>query len=135
MNFLADKLENLIAKIDKKLEDKMILERKTRQLPRGRLLYWDGSVEGYHDFKLQMCDMLTYDSEFLNLSTLKDQIKGKDKTHILNLLFNVEDVAEAFSVLDMHYGRIETVLPRLKHKLNKLTTSPHDKQEQYAGYP
>ena len=89
MNFLADKLENLIAKIDKKLEDKKIFERKTRQLPRGKLLFWDGSVESYHDFKLQMTDMLIYDSEYLNLSTLKNQIKGKDRSHILNLLYNV----------------------------------------------
>ena len=116
---MADRLENLIAKIDKKLEDKMILERKTRQLPRGKLLYWYGEVEGYHDFKLQMLDMLSYDSEYLNLSTLKDQIKGKDKAHIMNFLFNVEDVPEAFSVLDMHYGRIEIVLPRLKKKLDE----------------
>ena len=76
-----------------------------------------------------MNDMLIYDSEYLNLSTLKDQIKGKDKTHILNLLFNVESKAEAFSVLDMHYGRIETVLPRLKRKLDKLTTFPECKQD------
>ena len=126
-------MENLISKIDKKLDDKKVFERKTRQLPRGNLLSWDGSVESYHDFKLQMTDMLIYDSEYLNLSTLKNQIKGKDRNHILNLLHNVESKTEAFSVLDMHFGVIENVLPRLQQKLDKLVNYPDSKQEQVSN--
>ena len=82
LNFLIDKIQNLIMRIDQKLEDKKVFERKTRQLPRGKLMTWDGTCENYLDFKMQMNDFLIYDSEFLNLSTLKDQICGKEK--ILN---------------------------------------------------
>ena len=91
LNFLVDKLENLITKIDKK-----VFERKTRQLPRGNLLFWDGSVEKYHDFKLQMTNMLIYDSEYLNLSTLTNQIKF--------ILMN--NISDHYKILLMCTGRI-----------------------------
>ena len=107
-----------------------MLERKTRQLPRGKLITWDGTVESYHDFKMQMNSFLVYDCEYLNLSTLKGQIQGKDKNHILTLLHNVEDKNECFQVLDMHFGNIRTTLPRLREKLNKLRDHPESKSEQ-----
>ena len=74
--------------------------------------------------------MLLYDCEYLNLSTLKDQIRGKDKNHILTLLHNVVDKNEAFKVLDMHFGDIRTILPRLKVKLDKLNDFPETEAEQ-----
>ena len=83
LNFLVEKLESLVTR---KLEEKKVFERKTRKLPRGKLITWDVAVEGYHDFKMQMDNMLIYNCEYLNLSTLKDQIRGKDKNYILNLL-------------------------------------------------
>ena len=58
LNFLVEKLENLITRIDRKLEEKKIYERKTRQLPRGKLITWDGCIEGYLDFRRQMQNML-----------------------------------------------------------------------------
>ena len=69
----------LIWQIDAKLENVKTKERKLRQLPKGKMMLWDTSVESYHDWKHQMQDMLIYDSETLRLSTLKEQIKGKDK--------------------------------------------------------
>ena len=66
LNFLVEKLENLVTRIDRKLEDKKIFERKTRQLPRGKLITWDGSVKSYLDYRRQMQNMLLYDCEYLN---------------------------------------------------------------------
>ena len=71
-----------------------------------------------------MENMLQYDCEFLNLSTLKDQIRGKERAYIFDLLHNVDDKAEALAVLDLHFGDIRTVLPRLKMKLDKLVDFP-----------
>jgi hypothetical protein len=68
LNFLVEKLENLITRIDKKLENKKIFERKTRQLPRGKLITWDGSVESYLDFRRQTENMLLYDCEYLSMA-------------------------------------------------------------------
>ena len=85
---------------------------------------WDGNVESYVDFRRQMQDMLIYDSESLRLSTLKAQINGKEKSFISDLLYNVDSIEEAFSVLDTHYGDIRIVLPRLRAKLDKLPSHP-----------
>jgi hypothetical protein len=82
LNFLEEKLEDLIMKIDAQIEERRVVDRKLRQLPRGRIMVWDTGVESYNDFKRQMQDMLIYDSDSLRLSTLKDQIRGKDKGFI-----------------------------------------------------
>ena len=81
-DLLIDRLEGLIRQIDAKIEDVKTKERKLKQLPRGKMMIWDTNVESYHDWKHQMSDLLIYDSETLRLSTLKDQIKGKDKSFI-----------------------------------------------------
>ena len=113
-----------------KLENVKTKERKLRQLPKGKMMVWDTSVESYHDWKHQMQDMLIYDSDTLRLSTLKDQIKGKDNPFINDLLHNVEDLAEAFSVLDTHFGDVRTVLPCLRMKLDKLPSLPNQEEEE-----
>ena len=77
-----------------------------------------------------MENMLQYDCEFLNLSTLKDQIRGKERAYIFDLLHNVDDKAEALAVLDLHFGDIRTVLPRLKMKLDKLMDFPDSEEGQ-----
>ena len=128
LNVLLDKMENLVLKIDQKIEDKKMLDRKQRQLPRGKMMTWDGGVESYLDFKRQMMDMLIYDSESLNLSSLKAQIVGKEKNYIMDLLHNVDSKEEAFEVLNTHFGDIRTVLPRLRVKLDKLPSFP-EKEE------
>ena len=61
---------------------------------------------------------------------MKEQIKGKDKPFINDLLHNVEDLAEAFSVLDTHFGDVRTVLPRLRMKLDKLPSLPNQEEEE-----
>ena len=114
MNFLEDKLEDLIMQIDQQIEERRIVDRKLRQLPRGEMMTWDGNVKSYVDFRRQMKYTLIYGSESLRLSTLKAQISGKDKNFIADLLYNVDSIEEAFSVLDTHYGDIRTVLPRLR---------------------
>ena len=48
----------------------------------------DGNSESYVDFRMQMKDILIYDSESLHLSTLKVKISGKDKNFIADLLDN-----------------------------------------------
>ena len=116
LSFLEEKLEDLIMKIDAQMEERKVVDRKLRQLPRGRMMTWDTGVESYNDFKRQMQDMLIYDSDSLRLSTLKDQIRGKDKDFIADLLHNVEDLQEAFMVLDTHYGAKLDKLPSLPEK-------------------
>ena len=74
--------------------------------------------------------MLIYDSQSLRLSTLKDQIKGKEKPFINDLLYNVDDLDEAFQVLDTHHGDIHTVLPRLRAKLDKLPSHPEREEDE-----
>ena len=69
----------------------------------------------------------------LALSTLKSQIVGNQKPHILNLLYNVEDLDECWEVLGTHYGDIKTVLPRLSEKLGKLPHLPQ-KSEALLNY-
>jgi hypothetical protein len=117
-------MESLVLKIDQKIEDKKMVDRKQRQLPRGKMMIWDGGVESYLDFKRQMMDMLIYDSESLNLSTLKGQITGKEKNYIMDLLHNVDSIKEASEVLNTHFGDIKTMLPRLRVKLDKFPSFP-----------
>ena len=103
---MLEKMESLMVKIDQKIEDKKMLDSKQRQLPRGKMMTWDRGVESYLDVKRQMLDMLIYDSESLNLSSLKAQIVGKEKGHIMDLLHNVDSKEEAFEVLYTHFGDI-----------------------------
>ena len=77
-----------------------------------------------------MEEMLLYDSESLNLSTLKVQIVGKDKPLIMEFLHNVEDLEEAFEVLDSHYGDIRTIIPRMKKQINLLGNYPKNKKDE-----
>ena len=71
LNILEEKLEDQIMKIDQQIEARRVVDRKLKQLPRGKMMNWNCSVETYIDFKRQMKDMLIYDSESLRLSTLK----------------------------------------------------------------
>ena len=114
--------------IDQEIEDRRIVDRKLRLLPRGEMISWNGNVESYVDFRRQMQDMLIYDSESLRLSTLKAQISGKEQSFISDLLYNVDSIEEAFSVLDNHYGDIWTVLHRLRAKLDKTDESKNIQQ-------
>ena len=41
----------------------------------------------------------------------------------------MKSVAEAFNTLDYHYGDIQTVLPRLKQKLDALPAFPGDENK------
>ena len=41
LNFLEDKLEDLIMQIDQQIEERRIVDRKLRQLPRGEMMTWD----------------------------------------------------------------------------------------------
>ena len=45
LNFLEEKLEDLIMKIDAQIEDRKVVDRKLRQLPRGKIMIWDTGVE------------------------------------------------------------------------------------------
>ena len=128
LNFIEEKLEDLILKIDGQLEEKKLTDRRLKQLPRGKLMVWDGSVSQYIDFKTMMKEMLIYDSESLKLSTLKDCIQGKEKAFIAEMLYNVDSLEEAFQVLDTHYGDIRTVMPRLRAKLDKMPSYPENEE-------
>ena len=130
LNFLEDKLEDLIMQIDQQIEERRVIDRKLKQLPRREMMTWDGNVESYVDFKRQMTDMLIYDSESLNLSILKAQIYGKDKPFIEDLLYNLDSIAEAFSVLDTLFGDTRTVLPRLRAKLDNLPSHPEREEDE-----
>ena len=80
-----------------------------------------------------MLDMLCYDIEGLNLSTLKSQITGNNKSQILDYISNVEDVAEAFQILDVHYGSIRTIIPKLKKQLNAMKNFPKNREEENSN--
>ena len=123
-NILVLCVHSFLIGLVQQIEERRLVDRKLRQLPKGQMMSWDGNVESYVDFRKQMQDMLIYDSESLRLSTLKAQINGKEKSFISDLLYNVDSIEEAFSVLDTHYGDIRTVLPRLRAKLDKLPSHP-----------
>ena len=111
LQYLYDKLDTTLDIVDNKLDDKKQREVNQRQLPRGKLLTWDGKISSFLDFKNHMKKMLTYDVEELNISTLKGQIVGQRKSEILSILYNVSDMEEAWRLLDMEYGDVLVALP------------------------
>ena len=126
LQHLYDKLDGLLDTVDTKLDTHKQREVKQRQLPRGKMMKWNGEVSSYLDFKNQLSKMLVYDIEELNVSTLKDQIIGPEKNHIHSILHNVTDMAEAWRRLDMEFGDILVVLPKLKEELDALPDLPTD---------
>ena len=44
-------------RIDQKIEDRRVVDRKLKQLPLGKMMTWNCSVENYIDFKGQMQDI------------------------------------------------------------------------------
>ena len=92
LDLLLDNIEDLVMKIDSKIEEKKKLIQKQSQLPRGKIMTWSGELENYIDFKKSMQEFLCYELEGLNLSTLMSQIVGKDKHLILDYLYNVESL-------------------------------------------
>ena len=69
-----------------------------------------------------MEEIVLYDSESLDLSTMKVQTMHNG--------INVEDLAEAFAVLNRHYGDLRTVLPRMKQKLSLLGNYPKNEEDE-----
>ena len=123
LQFLYDKLDTTLDIVDSKLDDKKQREVNQRQLPRGKLMTWDGKISTFLDFKNHMKKMLTYDIEELNISTLKGQIVGPKKSEILSILYNVTDMEEAWRLLDMEYGDVLIALPSLEPTLMHSLTS------------
>ena len=80
---LIEEIEAVLIEIGAKIEEKKKLNRKQQQLPRGKMMVWTGNLEDYASFKRCMKEMLVYDISDLNLSTLKNQITGKNKEQIL----------------------------------------------------
>ena len=106
-----EEFENIVArlmklrdKINKRIDDLKKTNRKRNQCPKGSLPKWDGACDTYLDFRDSMQDLLTYDSQFLGLSTLKAQITGQNKAYICSLLNNVKTVKAAWEQLDEEYG-------------------------------
>ena len=128
LQHLYDKLDGLLDTVDTKLDTYKQREVKQRQLPRGKMTKWNGDASSYLDFKNQLSKLLVYDIEELNISTLKDQIIGPDKSHIHSILHNVTDMAEAWRRLDMEFGDILVVLPKLKEELDALPDLPIDEE-------
>ena len=77
--------------------------------------------------------MLCYDIQGLNLSTLKAQIVGKDRSTVLDYLYNVEDIEEAFEILDIHFGDIRNIIPKLKRQMNAMKNFPKKRQEENSN--
>ena len=125
---LYDRIDNMLDTVDDKLDAKKQREVNQRQLPRGKLMTWNGEVDSFLDFRNQMKKMLNYDIEELNLSTLKGQIVGPLKAEVLSILYNVKDMKEAWRLLDMEYGDVLVVLPRLRAKLDALPDLPVEEE-------
>ena len=128
LQYLYDKLDTTLDIVDSKLDDKKQREVNQRQLPRGKLMTWDGKISTFLDFKNHMKKMLTYDVEELNISTLKGQIVGPRKSEILSILYNVSDMEEAWRLLDMEYGDVLVALPKLRANLDALPDLPVDEE-------
>ena len=62
LNFLEDKLEDLMMQIDQQIKDRRVIDRNLKKLPCGEMMTWDCRVESYIEFKRQMTDMLNVDS-------------------------------------------------------------------------
>ena len=50
-NFLEEKLEDLIQQIDMQIKARKVVDRKLKQLQRGKMMVWNCSVKNYIDFK------------------------------------------------------------------------------------
>ena len=93
-------------------------------------MQWSGALEYYVDFKKSMLEMLCYDIQGLNLSTLKAQIVAKDKSTILDYLYNVEDIEKVFEIFDVHFGSIRTIILKLKRQMNAMKNFPKNREEE-----
>ena len=102
-------------------------EEKRSQLPKACLMEWDGSDEGFADFRDHMTDVLRYGNQALNLSSLKSQIKdNREKPKILSRIENCRNVEEAFNALQQFYGDFSILQAKMKAKLENLPDCTDD---------
>ena len=100
-------------------------EERRQQMPKAHLMTWDGSHCSFHDFRVNMLQMLRYGNEQLNLSSLKAQIQDcKEKPVILSRIENCTTVDSAFRQLEKFYGNIEIIQSKLRSQLDHLPEYP-----------
>ena len=91
---IVSTLVNLKRKITKQVDDLDKRDRESRQMPKSILPSWDGNQSTYLTFKAAITNVLCYDNQYLNISTLINQIKGTEKGKITNMLQNVNSLRE-----------------------------------------
>ena len=132
IDIIQRKLFKLALVIDKKINKIEEVEQKRKVLPKAKLMVWSGDILEYQNFRKQMVELLDYGHSDLDLTTLKEQIKGPKANEALRCLFNVKDIHQAFRILDRKYGNILMVLPQLKNDLASLKNLPNTmKDENY----
>ena len=119
-------LMTLKRKITKRLDELSDKERKSRQMPKGILPAWDGMHSTYLGFKDAITHCLCYDSEYLNISTLLNQIKGSEKGKITKMLQNEQTLKDIWRVLDRKFGDIDLSQSALLQELDDLKHNPTD---------
>ena len=103
-----------------------VVGQNQHHLPKGVLPYFEaGENCDYHDFKDQMCRILSkYKLESLKLSTLRSQIRGPKKASILEKFKHATTLQSAFEMLQPHFGDFSVILPKLKAQLMELPSNP-----------
>ena len=102
-----------------------VVNHNQHHLPRGILPFFEGESSDYHDFKDQICKILSrYQEENLKLSTLRNQIRGPQKASILEKFKHATTLQSAFEMLHPHFGNFSVILPKLKSQLMELPSNP-----------
>ena len=97
---LEDKLQKMKKRLAKEIDSKHRQMEQRRNLPKAVIPIFDTDhPESFLDFEYNMTNILVYDNEHLNISTLTSAIIGSQRQKVLNSIRHKTSIEDIWSIL------------------------------------
>ena len=131
---LEDKLQKMKKRLAKEIDSKHRQMEQRRNLPKAVIPIFDTDhPESFLDFEYNMTNILVYDNEHLNISTLTSAIIGSQRQKVLNSIRHKTSIEDIWSILRRKFGSIDVSQASLLKKLRLMNPRPRTDEEEASN--